>query len=69
MQKVFINIAAHEFRTPIQAILGYAEILEMESRRSRQYVIPILRNAVRLQDLANNILYVSRIEGQSGREV
>jgi two-component system sensor histidine kinase VicK len=65
MQKVFINIAAHEFRTPIQAILRYAEILEMESRRSRQYVIPILRNAVRLQGLANNILNVSRIESQT----
>jgi two-component system sensor histidine kinase VicK len=65
MQKEFINIAAHELRTPIQAILGYAEILEVESRRSRQYVIPIMRNAVRLQGLANNILNVSRIESQT----
>ena len=64
MQREFINVAAHELRTPIQAILGYAEILETESR-SRQYVIPIMRNAVRLQGLANNILNVSRIESQT----
>jgi two-component system, OmpR family, sensor histidine kinase VicK len=64
MQREFINVAAHELRTPIQAILGYAEILEGESR-SRQYVIPIMRNVVRLQGLANNILNVSRIESQT----
>ena len=64
MQKEFINIA-RELRTPIQAILGYAEILKVESRRSRQYVIPILRNAVRLQTLTNSILDVSRIESQT----
>jgi signal transduction histidine kinase len=40
-------------------------ILKMESRRSRQYVIPILRNAVRLQNLTNRILDVSRIESQT----
>ena len=28
MQREFINIAAHELRTPIQPILGMAEMLE-----------------------------------------
>jgi len=28
MQREFINVAAHELRTPIQSILGYAELLE-----------------------------------------
>ena len=28
MQKDFINIAAHELRTPIQPILGFVEILK-----------------------------------------
>ena len=36
MQKQFINIGAHELRTPTQSILGYAEMLEMEPERSRQ---------------------------------
>jgi two-component system sensor histidine kinase VicK len=30
MQKEFINVAAHELRTPIQSILGFAELLEAE---------------------------------------
>ena len=67
MQKQFINIAAHELRTPTQSILGYAEILEMESERSRQLANPILRNAIRLQRLTGDILDVTRIESQTLR--
>ena len=36
MQQEFINIAAHELRTPVQPILGYAELLEAETRRRRK---------------------------------
>jgi two-component system sensor histidine kinase VicK len=67
MQEEFINIAAHELRTPTQSILGYAEILEMESDGSRQLVNPILRNAMRLQRLTGDILDVTRIESQTLR--
>jgi len=67
MQKEFINIAAHELRTPTQSILGFAEILEMESERSRQLANPILRNAIRLQRLTGDILDVTRIESQTLR--
>ncbi|MDQ6862692.1 MAG: HAMP domain-containing histidine kinase [Thermoproteota archaeon] len=67
MQKEFINIAAHELRTPTQSILGYAEILEMESEGSRQLVNPIIRNAIRLQRLTRDILDVTRIESQTLR--
>jgi two-component system sensor histidine kinase VicK len=65
MQEEFINIAAHELRTPTQSILGYAEILEMESEESRHLVNPILRNAMRLQRLTGDILDVTRIESQT----
>ena len=30
MQSEFINVAAHELRTPVQSILGYAELLEID---------------------------------------
>ena len=30
MEKEFINLAAHELRTPAQAILGYTELAMME---------------------------------------
>jgi signal transduction histidine kinase len=65
MQKEFINIAAHELRTPTQAIVGFAELLEMEPERSESFADPILRNAKRLHRLANDILDVTRIESQS----
>jgi signal transduction histidine kinase len=29
MAREFINIAAHEVRTPTQAILGYSELLQL----------------------------------------
>ena len=54
-QKDFVNIAAHEIRTPAQSILGYAEMLDMECIGSKQYVIPILRNAERLRRLTEDI--------------
>jgi two-component system sensor histidine kinase VicK len=65
MQKEFINIAAHELRTPTQVIVGFAELLEMEPERSESFANPILRNAKRLYRLANDILDVTRIESQS----
>ncbi|MGI8833048.1 MAG: cache domain-containing sensor histidine kinase [Nitrososphaeraceae archaeon] len=65
MQKEFINIAAHELRTPTQAITGYSELLATEPENSKMYVYPILRNSKRLQRLSEDILDVTRIESQS----
>jgi signal transduction histidine kinase len=65
MQKEFINIAAHELRTPTQSIVGYSELLGMEPERSESYANTILRNAKRLHGLVNEILDVTRIESQS----
>jgi signal transduction histidine kinase len=36
IQREFIDIAAHELRTPITPILGYAEILEAEQEKEEQ---------------------------------
>ena len=68
MQREFINIAAHELRTPTQAVLGYSEILKQQSReenRQNEMIDAIHRNATRLQRLANDILDVTRIESQT----
>jgi signal transduction histidine kinase len=67
MQKEFINIAAHELRTPTQAITGYSELLAAEPENSRMFVNSILRNSRRLQSLSEDILDVTRIESQSLR--
>jgi signal transduction histidine kinase len=62
----FINIAAHELRTPIMPILNGMEILEEKLGDSigkyRHEIDIITRNASRLQNLAESILQVSRIE-------
>ena len=69
MQQDFINIAAHELRTPIQSIVGYTELLQQDynlingSDRSTQDSLDALgRNTIRLKNLTNNILDTSRIE-------
>ncbi|HVI21438.1 MAG TPA: HAMP domain-containing sensor histidine kinase, partial [Bacillus sp. (in: firmicutes)] len=63
----FINIAAHELRTPIMPILNGMEILEEnlgegEKEKHKKEIDIITRNASRLLNLAESILQVSRIE-------
>ena len=64
-QSEFINVAAHELRTPIMPILAYAEILESSMGQKSEEVEAIKRNAVRLQRLAENILNVARIDSRT----
>jgi hypothetical protein len=65
----FINVAAHELRTPIMPILNGVEILEEKlGERKIEFqreLDMITRNASRLQNLAESILQVSRIESGS----
>lgn len=62
MQKEFINVAAHELRTPIQTILGYCEMMSMIPNKTEKYLESIKRNADRLATLTEDILDVTRIE-------
>lgn len=68
MQKEFMNVAAHELRTPIQPIVGLAHLLKYEKKymkgKEQESLDVIIRNAERLQRLAENILDTSRIESQ-----
>src|SRR5215212_6848594 len=63
----FINIAAHELRTPIMPIIGYAELLEEEEEdnKKRESIAAIIRNAKRLQRLADDILDATIIESNT----
>jgi two-component system sensor histidine kinase VicK len=67
MQKEFINIAAHELRTPIQPILGLTEVLKDEIKNTYQcqLIDVVIRNAKRLQRLTEGILDITKIESQS----
>ena len=71
MQKEFIDVAAHELRTPIQPILGLSEVLQSRIKYNasntgyQELLDPIVRNAKRLQEITEKILDVTKIESQS----
>ena len=67
MQKEFINIAAHELRTPIQPIIGLSEVVIRNAKDMGQAKLleVINRNAKRLHRLTEDILDVTKIESQS----
>jgi signal transduction histidine kinase len=72
MQQQFINIAAHELRTPIQPLLLVADDLKSQFQDGKDTIEVekpkidmILRNAKRLNRLSSDILDVAKIESQS----
>jgi two-component system, OmpR family, sensor histidine kinase VicK len=69
MQEEFINVAAHELRTPIQPIIGLTETLRSQITDIKQLELLeiTIRNVKRLMRLSDDILDVTRIEGKSLR--
>jgi signal transduction histidine kinase len=72
MQKEFINVAAHELRTPVQPLLVISELLEEQLKDGvdrieivKPEIEMLARNAKRLERLSSDILEVSRIESDS----
>ena len=65
MEKEFVNLAAHELRTPSQSIIGYSEMLKDSPERNKRYEEAILRNAEKLYSLVTNMLNIARIESQT----
>ena len=70
MKDQFVSAVSHELRTPLTSIKGYLEgILEEEAGplndQQREELEIVYRNATRLQDLANDLLTLARLE--SGR--
>ena len=66
----FINIAAHELRTPIQPILGLTEVIRSRNaasdthKQDKEFLEIIIRNAKRLRGLSEKILDISKIENR-----
>jgi signal transduction histidine kinase len=71
MQQEFINVAAHELRTPIQPILSTVGLLSSANQAMitreelNDSISMITRNATRLKQLSEDILDVTKIESQS----
>jgi signal transduction histidine kinase len=65
LQREFINVASHEIKTPIQAILTFSQLLQKYPERQTEFTPAISRNSLRLQRLSNDILDVAKIESRS----
>jgi len=64
----FINEFAHEFKTPIVSIKGFAELLkkdDLTDEQRKEYISVICEEAERLATLASNSLNLSKVENQS----
>lgn len=68
LQSDFVSGVSHEFKTPINAIEGYAMLLQdcdNLTEQEREYVEKINFNTRRLSVLVGNMLLLSKIENQS----
>jgi two-component system sensor histidine kinase VicK len=68
MQKEFINIAAHELRTPAQSILGFSELAVTANGLTSEVqdlLNPIYDNAMRLSKLIEDVLSITKIESRT----
>lgn len=67
IEKEFVDIAAHELRGPIQPILGLAEEIQARQNNNKEGRLLgiILRSALNLQRLADNLLDVARIQNNT----
>lgn len=68
MKTDFVSNVSHEFKTPINAIQGYATLLQQEDLNpgdEAEYARKILLNTTRLSDLVGNILLLSRLDNSS----
>jgi signal transduction histidine kinase len=62
MKDEFIGIASHELRSPLQPILGFAELAKSGDIDQEEAWDGVLQLTSKLQDLANAVLDVSKIE-------
>ena len=68
MQNEFINIVAHELRTPAQSILGYSELAITSNElpaEVRDMLNPLYNNALRLAKLIDDVLSITKIESRT----
>lgn len=67
LQTDFVSNVSHEIKTPVNAIEGYATLLQDGDNLDadqREYVEKILFNTKRLSSLVSNVLLLSKIENQ-----
>ncbi len=68
LQADFISNVSHEFKTPLNAIEGYASLLQDSSlspTEQSDYIDKIMFNTRRLTELVGNVLLLSKVSSQN----
>lgn len=68
LHKDFVSNLSHEYKTPLTAIQGYAEILstcDLENEQVKEYANNILKQSIRLANLSKELLRLSEIENKN----
>ena len=71
MKSEFLSHAAHELRTPMTSILGFAELMllkQFDPARQREILQTIHRQTKWLVDILNELLDLARIEARRGKD-
>lgn len=69
IQKNFIRYVSHEFKTPLAAMLGNLEILEMKERQPAEYretATKLIREVYHLEEILNTLSVVSDLKKEDG---
>ncbi|MCC8135782.1 MAG: HAMP domain-containing histidine kinase [Ruminococcus sp.] len=64
----FVNNFSHEFKTPIVSIAGFAKLLRvgnLSDEEKDDYLAVIEEESLRLSDMANHVLNLTRVENQT----
>ena len=72
LKSEFLSSAAHELRTPMASVYGFAELLltrEFDEATRLDLIATIHRQSGRLVKLMNDLLDLSRIEERAGKEL
>jgi two-component system phosphate regulon sensor histidine kinase PhoR len=68
VRRDFLSNAAHELRTPVTSIAGYAETLlagSVDAETSKEFITTIHRNARRIADMVTDLLLLDQLGGRA----
>ena len=71
MKSEFLSTAAHELRTPMASIFGFAEILlsqELDAPSQREFLAIIYKQSELMASILNELLDLARIEARRGKD-
>jgi signal transduction histidine kinase len=71
MKSEFLSTAAHELRTPMASIYGFAEVLlsqELDAASQREFLTIIHKQSELMASILNELLDLARIEARKGKD-